>query len=790
MNKFLLLFGLVILFSCSQKTEDNITYFNAVQYVDPQIGSVHGRWFFYTPAALPFGMAKLAPHTNAAGSIGSWMPNGYDGRQTSIEGFGHFHEFQIGGVVAMPTVGELKTVPGTLENPNSGYRSRFDKTDEHSEPGYYSVLLKDYNIKAEITATERVGFHRYTFPKAEKARIIFDIGHKQGESSIVIEAFAELVNKNEVEGFVETYPSYATFCDPGNHVKMYFVARLSKTPEQIGTFTDSIIHRNTHSTKGVNNGIYLEFNTAANEVVEMQVGLSYTSIKNARLNLDTEAKSVSFDEVHAAATKRWNEMLGRIQVEDKNDVNKTKFYTGLYHALLGRGVASDVNGQYKLNGEGTGQIPLDKNGVPKYHHYNTDGIWGGFWNLSQLWAMVYPDYFAEYVQSNIDFYKETGWLHDGEAAGVFTNGVQTNFQGLLIASAYNCGIRNFDVETGYKAALKNEIDSIGRNLGNGKYDLNRFIKLKYVPYEETTISNGWVFNFGASHTLEYTFSSYAVAQMAKSLGHENDYQKLMNQADYWKNIFDPETKFIRPKLPNGKFITEFDPLKPWDGFQEGNAFQFSWYVPHDPAGLIKEMGLNLFNERLEKTFTESRKTVFGGGKEIDSFSGLQKLYNQGNQPCLHQSWLFNYSGKPWLTQKWTRIICDEFYGTEPLHGYGFGQDEDQGQLGAWYVMNALGLFDVQGHASANPTFQFGSPQFEKVTIQLEINPDKKLVIETKNNSMQNMFVQSVQFNGKEINNCWINRAELMKGGTLKFEMDSIPNKKWGVGTPPPSMSNE
>jgi len=787
-NNFLLAIGLVLFLSCQQKTEE--IPFNAVQYVDPQIGSVHGRWFFYTPAALPFGMAKLAPHTNAAGSMGSWAPVGYDGRQTSIEGFGHFHEFQIGGVVAMPTVGKLKTVPGTLENPDSGYRSRFDKTDEHSEPGYYSVLLKDYNIKAEITATERVGFHRYTFPKAEKARIIFDIGHKQGESSTVIEAFAELVNKNEVEGFVETYPTYATFCDPGNHVKMYFVARLSKTLEQTGTFTDSIIHRNSHSTKGINNGIYLEFNTVENEVVEMQVGLSYTSIKNARLNLDTEAKSVSFDEVHTEATKRWNKMLGRIQVEGGREQDLKKFYTGLYHALLGRGVASDVNGQYKLNGKGTGQIPLDKNGVPKYHHYNTDGIWGGFWNLSQLWAMVYPDYFNEYVQSNIDFYKETGWLHDGEAAGVYTNGVQTNFQGLLIASAYNCGLRDFDVETGYKAALKNEIDYHGRNLGNGKYDLHRFVKLGYVPFEDTTISNGWVYNFGASHTLEYAFSSFAVAEMAKSLGHENDYQKLIKQTDYWENIFDPETKFIRPKLPDGKFLAEFDPMKPWAGFQEGNAFQFSWYVPHDPAGLIKKMGLNLFNERLEKTFTESRKTVFGGGKEIDSFSGLQKLYNQGNQPCLHQSWLFNYSGKPWLTQKWTRIICDEFYGTEPLHGYGFGQDEDQGQLGAWYVMNALGLFDVQGHASANPTFQFGSPQFEKVTIQLENNPDKKLVIETKNNSMQNMFVQSVQFNGKEIKNCWINRAELMKGGTLKFEMKSIPNKKWGVGTPPPSMSNE
>ena len=789
MKQFIFFVSLVLMFSCQQETVDK-SDFNAVQYVDPQIGSVHGRWFFYTPAALPFGMAKLAPHTNAYESIGSWLPGGYDGRHNSIEGFGHFHEFQIGGVVVMPTVGELKTTPGTLENPDTGYRSRFDKKDEHSEPGYYSVLLKDYNIQAEITATERVGFHRYTFPESKSSKLIFDIGHKQGESSDVTEAFAELVNNNEVEGYVETNPEYVKFCDPGNRVKMYFIARLNKTPVDVGTFVDSEIDENSHSTKGVKNGLYLTFETSENEIVEMQVGLSYTSIENARLNLDTEANSVTFNEVHKTASAKWNEMLGRIKVEDENLTNKKKFYTGLYHALLGRGVASDVNGQYKLNGEGIGQIPLDENGKPKYNHINTDGMWGGFWNLSQLWAMVYPEYFSQYLQSNIDFYKETGWLHDGEAAGTFTNGVQTNFQGLLIASAYNCGIRDFDWETGYKAAVKNELDFEGRNLGNGKYDLERFIKLKYVPYEETTISNGWVFNFGASHTLEYSFSSYAVAQMAKSLGHENDYQKLMNQADYWKNIFDPETKFIRPKLPNGEFIKEFNPMKPWDGFQEGNAYQFSWFIPHDPAGLIEKLGVDIFNERLEKTFTESRKTLFGGGKEIDSFSGLQKLYNQGNQPCLHQPWLFNYSGKPWLTQKWTRIICNEFYGTETLHGYGFGQDEDQGQLGAWYVMNALGLFDVQGHASANPTFQFGSPQFDKVTIQLENDPDKKLIIETKNNSTQNMFVQSVIFNENIIENCWVNRAELMKGGIIKFEMDSIPNKHWGIKTPPPSMSTK
>ena len=521
----------------------------------------------------------------------------------------------------------------------------------------------------------------------------------------------------------------------------------------------------------------------------MKVGLSYTNIGNARLNLETEAQGKTFDEVHMDATQRWNEMLGRIRVEDKNEANKTKFYTGLYHALLGRGIASDVNGQYKLNGEGIGQIPLDENGKPRYNHFNTDGMWGGFWNLSQLWALTYPEFFSQYIQSNIDFYKETGWLHDGKAAGVFTNGVQTNFQGLLIASAYNCGMRNFDWETGYQAAVKNELEFRGRNLGNGKYDLHYFVNKGYVPYKDTTISNGWVFNFGASHTLEYAFSSYAVAQMAKNMGKEDNYATLMNQAGYWKNLFDTEAKFIRPRLPNGEFIKNFDPMKAWDGFQEGNAYQFTWFVPHDVAGLMEKMGKNLFNGRLEKTFEESLKSLFGGGQEIHSFSGVEKLYNHGNQPCLQQSWLFNYSGKPWLTQKWTRTICREFYGTEPLHGYGFGQDEDQGQLGAWYVMAAMGLFDVHGHANAEPTFQFGSPLFEKVAIRLSDDPKHELIIETKNNSPQNFYIRSLMFNDEPIENCWIDRKKLMKGGTLTFEMDSIQNENWGVNIPPPSMSN-
>jgi predicted alpha-1,2-mannosidase len=758
--------------------------------VDPQIGSVHGRWFFYTPAALPFGMAKLAPHTSAYNSPGAWAPCGYDDRHSSIEGFGHFHEFQVGGVVAMPTVGEIQTVPGTLEDPDAGYRSRFEKEDEHAVAGYYTVLLKDYGIQAEITATKRVGYHRYTFPKSDQSNIIFDLGHRQGESSGVDDASAIWTNGNEIEGKVITYPEYLKFCDPDKRVSMYFVGRLSKKPEMIGAFTDEAIQEGVSETSGINNGLYATFQTEENEVIEMQVGLSFTSIEHARENLEIETKGKGFDLVKEEAHQEWQNMLGRIEVKGKNENDKLKFYTGLYHALLGRGISSDVKGTYPTRTGEIGQIPLDENGHPKYHHYNTDGFWGGFWNLSQLWALAYPEVLSEYVQSNIDFYKYAGWLHDGEAAGTHANGVQTNFQALLMASAYNCGIRDFDIQTGYEAAIKNEVEYHNRDFGSGKYDLSYFVNKGYIPSQDTTLSNGWVFNFGGSHTLEYAFSSYAVAQFAKALGQDSDYRKLMKQATFYKNIFDPETKFIRPRLPNGEFIENYDPMEPWRGFQEGNGFQYTWYVPHDVAGLMKLVGKDLFNERLELQFVEAQKTLFGGGEEIDSFSGLEKLYNHGNQPCLHNSWLFNYSGKPWLTQKWTRAICNEFYGTEPLHGYGYGQDEDQGQLGAWYVMAAMGLFDVQGHAASIPTFQIGSPLFDQITIAL--NPDyyheKKLVIDVKNNGDENVYVQSAMLNGQPLEDSWFYRQDLINGGSLKLEMGPEPNKEWGEKVPPPSMS--
>ncbi len=781
---FLLIAGLFV--SCNSGFE-----FDPVTYVDPQIGSVHGRWFFYTPAAKPFGMAKLAPHTNAYGSMGSWLPCGYDNRHGSIEGFGHFHEFQVGGLVIMPATGPLKTVPGSLENPDSGYRSRFSKEDEFAVPGYYSVLLSDYQIRAELTATDRAGFHRYTFPESENARLIIDVGHKQGESSDVTEAFIKRAGERELEGTIITNPEYIKFCDPGNRVIMHFVIQMNKTPYGWGSFTDECILEGASETRGTANGMYLNFSTLDGEKIEIMVGLSYTSIENARLNLLHEISGRDFEEVREEAHASWREMLSVIKVEGGSEADRVKFYTGLYHALLGRGLASDLNGQYPRNDGSAGQIPLDGDGIPEYHHYNTDGIWGGFWNLGQLWALAYPGFLSEYMQSNLDFYDETGWLHDGVAAGAYSNGVQTNYNGLMLAATYNCGIRDFDLEKAYAAAFKNETCYSGRDFGSGKYDLHYFVNNGYIPSYDTTLSNGWVFNFGASHTLEYCFSSFAVAQFAQSLGKSGDYEKLISQANAYKLLFDPETRYIRPRNPDGSFIEDFDPMEPWRGFQEGNAFQYTWYVPHDIAGMIDLVGVDLFNERLEMMFVEARKSLFGGGKEIDSFSGLEKLYNHGNQPCLHNAWLFNYSGKPWLTQKWTRMICDEFYGTEPLHGYGFGQDEDQGQLGAWYVMAGLGLFDVSGHAFAEPVFQLGSPLFDKMTIKLDPHyyEGKELIIKTENNSSLNIYVQSASFNGDLLGKYWVKRDRLLQGGELILEMGPEPAMDESWLRPPPSMSS-
>ncbi len=663
-------------------------------YVDPLIGTAHCRSFHFAPGAAPFGMAKPGPSTNGHyGNAQGWEAVGYDYRHTSIEGFPNFHEFQVGGVSLMPTTGTLITIPGELEDSLSGYRSAFDHANEKATAGYYAVLLKRYGIKAEVTATERVSFQRFTFPAGKDAHILFDIGNKQGESGNVKDARVYITPDGRIEGYVITLPAYVQKYQRGAEVAMYFSAVIDKKPESFGTFRGTTQTAGEKDIKGQGAGMYLTFSTANQEAVTVRLGLSYTSIENARLNLQTEAATLNFDEAYLQSHKKWNEYLGRITVSGSTESDRIKFYTGLYHAVLGRGLASDVNGAYPTNSGTTGQIPLNEKGQPVHNHYNTDAVWGAYWNLTPLWALAYPEYYSDFVSSQLLVYDDAGWLGDGIANSKYVSGVGTNYVGLIMAGAYNYGIRDFDVTKAYAASRKNELEYANRPEGAGKDDIERFRKYGYVDHIDPK-QGEWCFS--GSHTLEYSFSAYAVAQWAKKLGKKEDYNTLLKLSGSWKNIFDPATKYMRPRYANGKFVDNFKPTEPWRGFQEGNAGQYSFYVPHDPQGLIAKMGKAEFNKRLDSIFTAAQKTTFGGGNTIDAFSGLSAPYNHGNQPCLQMPWMFNYSGKPYLTQKWVRAICNEFYGTEGIHGYGYGQDEDQGQLGAWYVLSAIGLFDVQG----------------------------------------------------------------------------------------------
>jgi predicted alpha-1,2-mannosidase len=454
------------IYSCKSSDTGNSYQEDLTQYVDPLIGTAHCRWFHVAPGANPFGMAKPGPSTDGhLGNLTGWEAVGYDFRHSSIEGFPNFHEFQVGGVVFMPANGILKTIPGSPDSNGTGYRSAFDKKDEILQPGYYSVILKDYGIKAEVTSTNRVSFHRYTFPAGKDSHILFDIGNKQGESGEVKDAMVTLTSDGRIEGFVETYPEYVKKYQTGASVKMYFSADIDKQPESYGIFHGTVAEPGKNESTGVGAGLYLTYSTGENESITIKAGLSYTSVENARINLEAEAKDLTFNEAQEMAHKNWNSYLGRIRVEGKDQRDKIKFYTGLYHALLGRGLASDVNGAYPRNDGTVGHIAPGPDNKPEHNFYNTDGIWGGQWNLVQLWALAYPEYLSDFIKAHLLVYRDAGWLGDGIACSKYVSGVGTNQVPLAIVAAYNCGIRDFDVQKAFEASLKNEITRENRIFG-------------------------------------------------------------------------------------------------------------------------------------------------------------------------------------------------------------------------------------------------------------------------------------------------------------------------------------
>lgn len=767
-HKSFLLLGLAALcFSCAEKTETPVK--NFTQFVEPRIGTAHCRYFHFAPGAMPFGMAKPGPSTNGhLGNHDGWEATGYDYREASIEGFPCTHEFQIGGIVLMPTAGQLKTVPGAVDSQGEGYRSAFSHDEEIAEAGYYSVLLKDYNIQAEVTATKRVAFQRYTYPESSESRILFDIGNRSGESGAVKDAFVEVREDGTVEGYVITLPEYVKKYQPGAEVPIYFSASVDKKPESVGAFHNENVEEGVTKATGVGAGVYLTFPTKQGEQVTAAVGISYTSVENARLNRETEAKDMTFDQARTQCQAAWNEALGRIDVKSEKPEDMTKFYTGLYHAILGRGLASDVNGAYPKHDGSVGQLAM-KEGKPEHNLYNTDAFWGGQWNLGQLWILAYPEYASDYISSHLQVYKDSGWLGDGLANSRYVSGVGTNQLPLLINAAYQCGIRDFDVELAYEACRKNELDGENRPFGAGKSDTKEFVQYGYVPHIENADGPAEKFQFSASHTLEYSFTSWATAQLAKQLGKTEDYDKLMDLSRGWERIYDEKENFMHPKDADGHFVDNFDPMEVWRGFQEGNAWQYTFYVPHDAKQLVSKVGQEEFVARLDSIFTLSQKKIFSGGTEVGAFAGLKTLYNQGNQPCLHISWLFNEAGSPEKTQKWVRAILNEFYGTDGIHGYGYGQDEDQGQLGAWYVISSIGLFDVTGLNAIQPSFSLGNPLFSEVRIRLsdKYYSGKEFVIKNTQGN-DTTFIHQFKLNGKALPDHHIPFADVVKGGTLEF----------------------
>lgn len=737
-------------------------------YVDPLLGTSSSRWMLYPGPSMPFGMVKLSPDNQKQG----WQA-GYEYTIENIAGFSHLHSWTMGGLLTMPTTGELKVLPGSEEDPDAGYRSRFSHDQEVASAGYYAVTLSDYGIRAELTSTTRAGFQRYTFPKADQARILFDLMTPTEYGYALLDAKITKCSNTEIEG----YSKQKSFCRSGfNEFILYFVARLNRPFDSMGGWIGEKIDNDIREISGKDDiGAFLSFSTKQGEVVMLQTGISLVSIEQARLNLDTEMKPFGwdFDAVKKNAWKTWNDLLSKIEVQGGTATDLMKFYTNMYRSYCARTIWSDVNGKYVDMYEKTQQLKDPDSPV-----YGCDAFWNTFWNLNQLWTLVTPDIANKWVKSLLEINDKGGWLPKGPTGIEYSSVMVASHEIALIVSAYQKGIRNFDAQEAY-AAMKHIQMEPGRPHEGGGHvgnkQLEPYMKLGYVPVEDGPVSN----------TLEYAYDDWCVAQMAKVLNKEDDYRYFMKRAGNYKNVFDPNVGYVRQKHQDGKWVEKFSAFSK-GGFVEGNSWQYTYFAPHDVAGLIKLIGREEFNRRLDEGMKQSQPSNFSAPRgQFDKYP-----VNHGNQPNMEAAWLFNFSGKPWLTQKWSREIMEHYYGTGPIDGY--PGDEDQGQMGAWYVMSSMGLFEMNGGCSPEPTYEIGSPLFDRIVIHLDKKyyPGGQFVIETKNNSKTNVYIQSATLNGKPLNKPWIYHSELVDGGRLVLQMGPEPNESWGSSpqAAPPSMT--
>ena len=753
-----------------------------VDYVDPLMGTTFARWMLFPGVSMPFGMVKLSPDNQRKG----WKA-GYEYKIHNISGFSHLHSWTMGGLLTMPVTGKLHIVPGTEKDPDLGYRSRFSHENETAKPGYYSVFLDDYRINVELTSSTRAGFQRYTFPESETARILIDLQIPTEYAYEIFEAKITKVTDTEIQGYsVQQSLRGANY----NEYTLHFVMRFSRPFDSFNGWLDDEILYDTDEIWNIfgdnDIGAFVTYQTKEGEQIEVQTGISLVSIGQARLNLETEMDPFdwNFDACVKNSQDTWNELLGSIEVEGGSETDMKKFYTNMYRAYASRTTWSDVNGKYVDMYEKVQQVEDPESPV-----YGCDAFWNTFWNLNQLWTLQHPDIANKWVRSLLEIYDKGGWLPKGPTGIEYSSIMVASHEIPLMVSAYQKGIRNYDIDKMYKAIRHNQMEQGRLHEGGGMVGnrhLESYMKLGFVPNEEGPVSN----------TLEYAYDDWTVAQMAKALGKESDYKTFMKRALNYKNVFNPDLGYVWMKNSDGTWAEDFSPyghsvfLGP--GFVEGNAWQYTWFVPHDQAGLLKLLGKEEYISRLEAGFEKSLPHRFNSEHlDANGLIGVGILpINHGNQPNMEAAYLFNHAGAPWMTQKWVREILYGFYGDGIDAWPG---DEDQGQMGAWYVMSAMGLFEMDGGASVDPIYEIGSPIFEKVILHLDTNyyTGNEFVIEAKNNSFENKYIQSATLNGKKLEKPWFYHKELVQGGKLELIMGPEPNKKWGSHPEdaPPSLSN-
>ncbi len=758
-HQIILILVIATSYGCSQQKQP-------VDYVDPFLGTSGNRWMLFPGPCLPFGMVKLSPDNTDDYAFDA----GYEYKNNSVCGFGHVHSWSMGSFLTMPATGKIKILPGTKEHPENGYRSRINHSSEKASPGYYSVLLEDYGINAELTATTRGGFQRYTFPKNQDGHIIFDLQIPMEEKPLTVGGGIRKVSDTEIEGWIHHIAGF-------NDYKLHFVARFNRPFEVMGGWQGSEILIQSNEiqiSKDEDIGAFVKFKLGNDPVILMKTAISYVSTEQARLNLDLEMGKFNwdFDAAHQSAREIWNNLLGKIKVEGGTESDKMKFYTNMYHSYTARTIYSDANGKY-LDMCEKEQLLAD----PESPVMGCDAFWMTFWNLNQLWGLVTPEVNEKWVKSLLEIYDKGGWLSNGPAGIEYSSIMVAEHEIPLIVGAWQKGIRNFDANKAFKAMKEiqttpSKPHECGGYVGNR--NLVPYMDMGYIPADEGPVSS----------TLEYAFDDWCVAQMAKSLGKMDDYTYFMKRSQNYRNVFDQSTGYVRPKYAGGPWLEEFSPVVSAVGkednfgtrdYVEANAWQYSWFVPHDLKGLIDLMGKDEFNNRLEAGFKKS----------LPIFTS--KFVNHSNQPNMQAAWLFNYSGKPWLTQYWVREILDKYYGTTPLDGY--PGDEDEGQMGAWYVMSAMGLFEMDGGASTQPAYELSGPIFNKITIQLDPKYYKggEFVIEAKNSSSQNRYIQAANLNGKPLDQFWIRHSEIAKGGKLELIMGAEPNKSWAANSDHPQI---